>query len=128
MKFSGAVEHGPSINQLEFVSDLDHDLDPGIFKGYLFAEWQHEIHAVPYISFYVHHRHKRHTVLNLLNVSKNIRKAEHKRIHLAEVMQHTHTDVTNHFFDLSRGGGLRGMRNSALIGCISHSATTQNCY
>lgn len=29
---------------------------------------------------------------------------------------------THHFFDLSLGAGLRGMRKRALIGCMSHSA------
>ena len=33
------------------------------------------------------------------------------------VVMHTH-----HFFDLSLGAGLRGMRKRALIGCMSHSA------
>lgn len=28
----------------------------------------------------------------------------------------------DHFLDLSFGGGFRGMRKRALIGCISHSA------
>lgn len=27
-----------------------------------------------------------------------------------------------HFFDLSLGGGFRGIKNSALIGCMSHRA------
>lgn len=35
---------------------------------------------------------------------------------------HVLTDCTHHFFDLSLGAGLRGMRKSALIGCMSHSA------
>lgn len=35
-------------------------------------------------------------------------------------MQHTH-----HFLDLSLGGGFLGMRKSARIGCMSHSATGQ---
>ena len=30
--------------------------------------------------------------------------------------------VTHHFFDLSLGAGFLGMRKSALIGCMSHSA------
>lgn len=29
---------------------------------------------------------------------------------------------TNHFLDLSRGGGFLGMRKRALIGCMSHRA------
>lgn len=29
---------------------------------------------------------------------------------------------THHFFDLSLGGGFRGIKNRALIGCMSHSA------
>lgn len=29
---------------------------------------------------------------------------------------------TCHFFDLSLGGGFRGIRNSALIGCMSQRA------
>lgn len=31
-----------------------------------------------------------------------------------------------HFFDLSLGGGLRGIKNSALIGCMSHRATPKD--
>lgn len=30
-----------------------------------------------------------------------------------------------HFFDLSLGGGFRGIKNSALIGCMSHRATNK---
>lgn len=30
-----------------------------------------------------------------------------------------------HFFDLSLGGGFRGIKNRALIGCMSHSARTK---
>lgn len=31
----------------------------------------------------------------------------------------------DHFFDLSLGGGFRGMRKRARIGCMSHRAGTQ---
>lgn len=31
-----------------------------------------------------------------------------------------------HFFDLSLGGGFRGIRNRALIGCMSHRATNKD--
>lgn len=31
-----------------------------------------------------------------------------------------------HFFDLSLGGGLRGIKNRALIGCMSHKATNKD--
>lgn len=31
-------------------------------------------------------------------------------------------NLAHHFLDLSRGGGFLGMRNRALIGCMSHSA------
>ena len=30
------------------------------------------------------------------------------------------------FFDFSRGGSLRGIRNSALIGCMSHNAVEES--
>lgn len=31
-----------------------------------------------------------------------------------------------HFFDLSLGGGFRGIKNRALMGCMSHRATNED--
>ena len=39
---------------------------------------------------------------------------------------YTTTLSTYHFFDNNRGGELRGIRNRARIGCISHNAEKLN--
>lgn len=60
--------------------------------------------------------HRSHIFLLYIQASANTELSSHK------YMGKSALAMTHHFFDFNLGAGFRGIRNKALMGCISHSA------